>query len=49
MKHINRITILPAPAFEVQPNLFVRFLEIVLQRVVVAQLQEKKAQKAAAG
>ena len=47
MKHIHRISVLPAPAFEVQPNLFVRFLEILLQRVVVAQLQEKKAQKAA--
>ncbi|NUM52661.1 MAG: hypothetical protein HUU46_03355 [Candidatus Hydrogenedentes bacterium] len=48
MKHIRRISVTPAPAFEVQPNLFLRLLELLLQRVVVAQLQEKKEQKAAA-
>lgn len=43
VKHIQRISTVPAPAFEVQPSLFLRILDIVLQRVVIAQLQEKKA------
>ena len=47
MKHIRQISVTPAPAFEVQPNALLRVLEFVLQRVVVTQLQDKKAQKAA--
>ena len=48
MKHIRRISVMPAPAFEVQPNALLRVLEVLLQRVVVAQLQQKKEEKAAA-
>ena len=43
------MSVMPAPAFEVQPNAFVRVLGILLQRVLVPQMQQKKEEKAAAG
>jgi hypothetical protein len=47
VKHIRQISVTPALAFEVQPSIFLRVLEFVLQNVLVAQLQEKKGEKAA--
>ncbi|MBX7257375.1 MAG: hypothetical protein K1Y02_13510 [Candidatus Hydrogenedentes bacterium] len=42
MRHIRQISAVPASAFEVQPSIFLRVLDLVLQRVVIAQLQQKK-------
>lgn len=42
VRHIRQISAVPASAFEVQPSIFLRVLDLVLQRVVIAQLQQKK-------
>ena len=44
VKHVRNISAMPAPAFlEVQPNLLLRFLDVVFQQVVIKKIQEKNA------
>ena len=47
MKHVRQISVVPAPAFEVQPNALLRVLGFLLQQVLVPQMQQKKEQKTA--
>ncbi|MCC6152223.1 MAG: hypothetical protein IT367_00585 [Candidatus Hydrogenedentes bacterium] len=42
MKHVRRISAIPAPAlFEVQPNLLLRVLDVFFQQVVIKKIGEK--------
>lgn len=43
MKHIRQISALPAPAFEVQPNLFLRLVDVLFQHIVLPLIGKDKA------
>ena len=43
MKHVRHIGAMPAPAFEVQPNLLLRVLDVFFQQVAIKKFGEKNA------
>ena len=42
-KHVRHIGAMPAPAFEVQPNLLLRVLDVFFQQVAIKKFGEQNA------